>query len=176
MTDGRRIFSCTFELAADSMLILDLHGYIKDINPIAYGRLGYTRADTVGKQISSFILPEYAAKLDNRVAIDDFGTGYSLLAYLKKFDIDCLNIDRSFVKNLETDPDNMALSEGIIVMAHKLGLQVIAEGVETEAQRSLLAAAGCDYAQRYLFSKPVPPEEFEGLVIRASPIGAGLVG
>ncbi len=98
------------------------------------------------------------------VAIDDFGTGYSSLAYLKKFDIDYLKIDRSFVKNLETDPDNMALSEAIIVMAHKLGLQVIAEGVETEAQRSLLAAAGCDYAQGYLFSKPVPPVEFERLI------------
>lgn len=101
-----------------------------------------------------------------QVAIDDFGTGYSSLAYLKKFDIDYLKIDRSFVNNLETDPDNMALSEAIIVMAHKLGLQVIAEGVETEAQRNLLAAAGCDYAQGYLFSKPVPPEEFERLLIR----------
>jgi len=68
------------------------------------------------------------------------------------------------VNNLETDPDNMALSEAIIVMAHKLGIKVIAEGVETEAQRALLAAAGCDYAQGYLFSKPVPPEEFERLL------------
>ncbi len=101
-----------------------------------------------------------------QVAIDDFGTGYSSLSYLKKFNIDYLKIDRSFVNNLETDPDNMALSEAIIVMAHKLGLKVIAEGVETEAQRNLLAVAGCDYAQGYLFSKPVPPEEFERLLIR----------
>ncbi len=99
------------------------------------------------------------------VAIDDFGTGYSSLSYLKKFDIDYLKIDRSFVSNLETDPDNMALSEAIIVMAHKLGLKVVAEGVETEGQRNLLAAAGCDYAQGYLFSKPVPPAEFEKLLI-----------
>jgi EAL domain-containing protein (putative c-di-GMP-specific phosphodiesterase class I) len=99
-----------------------------------------------------------------QVAIDDFGTGYSSLSYIKKFDIDYLKIDRSFVNNLETDPDNMALSEAIIVMAHKLGLKVIAEGVETEAQRDFLAAAGCDYAQGYLFSKPVPPEEFERLL------------
>ena len=100
-----------------------------------------------------------------QVAIDDFGTGYSSLSYIKRFDIDYLKIDRSFVHNLETDPDNMALSEAIIVMAHKLGLKVIAEGVETEAQRDFLAAAGCDYAQGYLFSKPVPPEEFERLLI-----------
>lgn len=102
---------------------------------------------------------------DIQVAIDDFGTGYSSLSYLKKFDIDYLKIDRSFVNNLETDANNMALSEAIIVMAHKLGLKVIAEGVETEGQRSLLAAAGCDYAQGYLFSKPIAPEEFEKLLI-----------
>lgn len=69
--------------------------------------------------------------------------------------------------NLETDMNDMALSEAIIVMAHKLGLKVIAEGVETEAQRRILAEAGCDYAQGYLFSKPVPPEVFEEL-LRAS--------
>ncbi|MFZ5523974.1 MAG: PAS domain S-box protein [Pseudomonadota bacterium] len=100
-----------------------------------------------------------------QVAIDDFGTGYSSLSYLKKFDIDYLKIDRSFVNNLETDENNMALSEAISVMAHKLGLKVIAEGVETEGQRKLLANAGCDYAQGYLFSKAIPPEEFEKLMI-----------
>jgi len=99
-----------------------------------------------------------------QVAIDDFGTGYSSLAYLKKFDIDYLKIDKSFVDNIETDKNDMALSEAIIVMAHKLGLKVIAEGVATEAQRKLLAHAGCDYAQGYLFSRPVPPEAFEALL------------
>ena len=96
-----------------------------------------------------------------QVSIDDFGTGYSALSYLKKFDIDYLKIDQSFVRNLVTDASDLALSEAIIVMAHKLGLKVIAEGVETAEQRQLLAAAGCDYGQGYLFSKAVPPEEFE---------------
>jgi diguanylate cyclase (GGDEF)-like protein/PAS domain S-box-containing protein len=96
-----------------------------------------------------------------QVAIDDFGTGYSALSYLKKFDIDYLKIDQSFVRNLVTDTSDLALCEAIIVMAHKLGLKVIAEGVETAEQRDLLAAAGCDYGQGYLFSRPVPPEEFE---------------
>lgn len=96
-----------------------------------------------------------------QVAIDDFGTGYSALSYLKKFDIDYLKIDRSFVHNLEHDSDDMVLCEAIIVMAHKLGLKVIAEGVETEQQRDLLTRADCDYAQGFLYSRAVPPEEFE---------------
>ena len=99
-----------------------------------------------------------------QVSIDDFGTGYSALSYLKKFDIDYLKIDLSFVRDLETDPNDRALSEAIIMMAHKLGLEVIAEGVETEGQRKLLAAAGCDYAQGFLFSRPIPPQEFEALL------------
>ncbi|HUW25039.1 MAG TPA: EAL domain-containing protein [Gallionella sp.] len=106
-----------------------------------------------------------------QISIDDFGTGYSSLSYLKKFNIDYLKIDRSFVHDLATNPNDMALSEAIIVMAHKLGLKVIAEGVETEAQRVLLAQAGCDYAQGYLFSKPVSAEEFETLFNEWSPKG-----
>lgn len=96
-----------------------------------------------------------------QVSIDDFGTGYSSLSYLKKFDIDYLKIDQSFVRNLAADSDDLALCEAIIVMAHKLGLKVIAEGVETELQRDLLSRAGCDYAQGYLYSRPIPPDEFE---------------
>ena len=96
-----------------------------------------------------------------QVSLDDFGTGYSSLSYLKKFDIDYLKIDRSFVKNLHVGTQDSALCEAIIVMAHKLGLKVIAEGVETEQQRQVLTQAGCDYAQGYLFSRPVPPLEFE---------------
>ena len=93
------------------------------------------------------------------LSLDDFGTGYSSLSYLKKFDIDFLKIDQAFVRNLTTDPDDMALCNVIIVMAHTLGLKVIAEGVETQAQCDLLAAAGCDFAQGYLFARPVPAAE-----------------
>lgn len=96
-----------------------------------------------------------------RVSLDDFGTGYSSLSYLKKFDIDYLKIDQSFVHDLASDPNDMVLCEAIIVMAHKLGLKVIAEGIETEEQRALLTAVGCDYGQGYLFAKPIPAREFE---------------
>ncbi|WP_229632091.1 putative bifunctional diguanylate cyclase/phosphodiesterase [Pseudoduganella violaceinigra] len=94
-----------------------------------------------------------------QVALDDFGTGHSVLAHLKKFDIDYLKIDRSFVMDLAGDSGDLALCEGIIVMAHKLGLKVVAEGVETETQLNLLKAAGCDYAQGYVYAHPMPPAQ-----------------
>ncbi|MCK9605366.1 MAG: EAL domain-containing protein [Methylomonas sp.] len=98
-----------------------------------------------------------------QTSLDDFGTGYSSLAYLKKYHIDFLKIDPIFVSNLSVGSIDMALCEAIIVMAHVLGMKVIAEGVETEEQRELLLQAGCDYGQGYLFSKPVTAEAFEKL-------------
>ena len=104
-----------------------------------------------------------------QVALDDFGTGYSSLSYLRKFDIDYLKIDQSFVLNLEREPDNLALCEAIIVMAHKLGLKVIAEGVESQSQSDLLRSAGCDYAQGFLYAQPMPAADFEKLLSRQAP-------
>ena len=110
-----------------------------------------------------------------QVSLDDFGTGYSSLAYLKKFDIDYLKIDQSFTRNLETDTDGVALCEAIIVMAHKLGIKVIAEGVETEFQRDFLAKAGCDYAQGYLFARPLQQAEFEQAYLNPRSSSSGLI-
>jgi EAL domain-containing protein (putative c-di-GMP-specific phosphodiesterase class I) len=98
------------------------------------------------------------------VSVDDFGTGYSALSYLKRFDVDYLKIDQSFVKSLTDDESDKAMVEAIIVMAHKLGIKTIAEGVETEAQRDLLLSFGCDFAQGYLYSKPIPATDFEKLL------------
>ncbi|HJV81515.1 EAL domain-containing protein [Noviherbaspirillum sp.] len=98
------------------------------------------------------------------VSIDDFGTGFSALSYLKLFNIDYLKIDKSFISNLTEDESDKALTEAIIVMAHKLGIKAIAEGVETEAQRDALIAFDCDYIQGYLYSPPIPLEEFETLL------------
>ena len=94
-----------------------------------------------------------------RIAIDDFGTGYSALSFLKKCAVDYLKIGRAFVRDLETDANDRTLVEAIIVMAHKLGIQVIAEGVETAEQRDLLHAAGCDFAQGRLYARPLPGEQ-----------------
>lgn len=99
-----------------------------------------------------------------QIAIDDFGTGYSSLSYLKKFDIDYLKIDQSFTRNLSLETPEFALCEAIVVMAHKLKIKVIAEGVETEQQRDLLKQIGCDYGQGYLFSMPVAAADFEKIL------------
>ncbi len=107
-----------------------------------------------------------------QVSIDDFGTGYSSLSYLKQFDIDYLKIDQSFVRNLEQDPNDLALCEAIIVMAHKLGIQVIAEGVETAAQLEALRTFGCDYAQGYFYSKPLPANDLERLLANPTLLGS----
>jgi EAL domain-containing protein (putative c-di-GMP-specific phosphodiesterase class I) len=100
-----------------------------------------------------------------QISLDDFGTGYSSLAYLNLFKIDYLKIDQSFVRNLAINTKDLILCEIIILMAHKLGIKVIAEGIETNEQLELLLTAGCDFGQGYLFSKPIAAEEFEKFIL-----------
>jgi EAL domain-containing protein (putative c-di-GMP-specific phosphodiesterase class I) len=95
------------------------------------------------------------------IAIDDFGTGFSSLSYLSKLPLDTLKIDRSFVIGMTVGPEGLALVSTIISLAHSLKLKVVAEGVETEEQSSLLRLLDCDEMQGYLFSKPLPVEIFE---------------
>ena len=101
-----------------------------------------------------------------QVALDDFGTGYSSLAYLQSFDIDYLKIDQRFVQGLDGPSRNYALCKAIILMAHELGMRVIAEGVETQQQHALLKSAGCDFAQGYWLGRPVKPTDFVTRTLR----------
>ena len=113
-------------------------------------------------QITNRLLDFHDAGIE--IAIDDFGTGYSSLSYLKQYDIDYLKIDQSFVRNLDHDQNDLALCEAIIVMAHKLGIKVVAEGVETDTQDQILKNFACDFAQGYFYSRPVPVRSFEILL------------
>lgn len=115
--------------------------------------------------------PELAVRQLNRLsrlgvslAIDDFGTGYSSLAYLKQLPINTLKLDRAFVGDIENDRNDAEICMATIALAHNLGLKIVAEGVETLAQRDFLAKYHCDYLQGYLFSRPIPPEEATSLL------------
>ena len=106
------------------------------------------------------------------LALDDFGTGYSSLSYLRRFRIDKIKIDRSFVADVPSDPDGVTLVQSIVTLGHSLGLRVAAEGVESEAQYDFLVQQGCDEAQGYLLSKPMAAHEFCELV-RQDAVGPG---
>ncbi len=129
--------------------------------------LELTESILIGDADSAFLLLRELADLGVRLAIDDFGTGYSSLSYLKRFPIQRLKIDKSFVDKLPDDESDVAISNAVINLGHALKLKVIAEGVETESQRAFLLAAGCDEFQGWLYSKALPPDDFEKLVLKA---------
>jgi EAL domain-containing protein (putative c-di-GMP-specific phosphodiesterase class I) len=103
------------------------------------------------------------------ISIDDFGTGYSSLSYVKKFPVDRLKIDQSFVRNLTTDGNDAAIIRAIVTLGHSLNLSVVAEGVETAEQLARLRAEGCDEVQGYYFGRPMPAEDFVAM-LRSDPL------
>ncbi|MFN6971972.1 MAG: putative bifunctional diguanylate cyclase/phosphodiesterase [Rheinheimera sp.] len=111
-------------------------------------------------------------QMDIQLAIDDFGTGYSSFAYLKKYQLDVLKIDKSFVDDVPLDPDSNEIVNAIVSMAKILKLKTLAEGVETAAQLEFLQASGCDYYQGYYCSKPIPAEQFVQLLRKQQQVTA----
>ena len=114
---------------------------------------------------ATIVTLKYLKNLGLSLSIDDFGTGYSSLSYLKRFPIDVLKIDRSFVQDLHRDKDDAAICAAILAMARQLDLRVVAEGVELEEQLTFLRRHNCDQIQGYLFSKPLMVSEFESLAL-----------
>src|SRR5581483_8427772 len=119
--------------------------------------------------------PQLVAMLDElkelgvKIAVDDFGTGYSSLSYLKRFPVDRLKVDRSFVEHMTTEADDATIVRAIIALGHNLGLKVVAEGVETPQQARALRAYQCDEAQGFLFARPVSARDLPRLITRSIP-------
>ena len=121
---------------------------------------------------NTFLLQKQLEQLHDMgvsLAIDDFGTGYSSLAHLKRFPIDLLKIDQGFIRDIPQSADDMAISRAVIAMGQSMGLQVLAEGVETAEQLAFLQAHGCHFYQGYFYSKPVPADAMTQLLQQQVP-------
>ena len=168
---GVRLLPVAVNLSARQFIAKDLGPTIKRIleahrvDP-ALIELEITESSLMSNTEEAVTTLEYLSGLGVSVSIDDFGTGYSSLAYLKRFPLDALKIDRSFVRDITTDSDDANITRAIISMAHSLGLKVIAEGVETEAQAAFLADYGCDQIQGYFLSPPLAPDDYLAWVRR----------
>jgi EAL domain-containing protein (putative c-di-GMP-specific phosphodiesterase class I) len=132
--------------------------------PPASLELELTESITMRKVETSIAMLHSLKAIGIQLSMDDFGTGYSSLIYLQRFPIDIVKIDQSFIRDLLTPNCPMPIIRAIIAMAHSLKLTVLAEGVEQEAQRTILFDEGCDYAQGYLFGRPMPADQFASLL------------
>jgi EAL domain-containing protein (putative c-di-GMP-specific phosphodiesterase class I) len=120
-----------------------------------------TESTLMADPVQALEIVRRLGRMGIRIAIDDFGTGYSSLAYLKRLPVDELKVDRAFVRQIARDANDVAIVRSTIGLAHDLGLTVVAEGIEDEASLDVLANLGCDEAQGYLFSRPLPASDLE---------------
>ncbi|MES2070517.1 MAG: EAL domain-containing protein [Pseudomonadota bacterium] len=144
--------------------------------PARFLELELTESLSMADPEKSVPLMERMKEIGVELSIDDFGTGYSNMSYLKRFPIDRLKLDISFVRDITTDPGSLAISDAIITMSHSLHLEVVAEGVETEGQLALLLARNCDLIQGYYFSKPIPAQGMTQLLLDGKCLPARLTG
>ncbi len=128
--------------------------------PARHLELEVTEGFIMGQAEASIGVLEALSQLGVQLSIDDFGTGYSSLAYLKRLPIDKLKVDRSFVRDLPADEEDAAITAAVVALGRSLGLTVIAEGVETAAQRDFLLRLRCDQAQGWFYGRPEPPGRF----------------
>jgi EAL domain-containing protein (putative c-di-GMP-specific phosphodiesterase class I) len=159
---------------ADNTLIGDLQNALKkyDVQP-ADIEVELTESVLMAEPERANEILQRLHEMGVRISIDDFGTGYSSLSYLKRFPAETVKIDRSFIRGLPSDKDDTAITQAVIAMAHSLGLNVVAEGVETEAQLNALRQLGCDEAQGFLTGRPMPADDLGRRLTRPGP-GAGL--
>ena len=165
---GLDVGAVSVNLSARQFRLQDLDARVKALVDAAGLSAGLIELEITESQLMAD--PDHAIRVMRalcevgmRIAIDDFGTGYSSLAYLRRFPVSSLKIDRSFVKDMSTNPSDATIVRTIIEMAHSLGFSVVAEGVETEEQAALLRLLRCEYAQGYLFARPMPAEELARL-------------
>jgi diguanylate cyclase (GGDEF)-like protein len=151
---------------ADSRLLKDLDGVLRETGCDPHSlEFEITESVVMTSPDKALILLEQIKEHGITVAIDDFGTGHSSLAYLKRFPVDSVKIDYTFVRDIAADPNDLAITKAIIALGHSMGLKVIAEGVETATQLEILRRFRCDEFQGFLFSKAVPSAEFEHLMM-----------
>jgi EAL domain-containing protein (putative c-di-GMP-specific phosphodiesterase class I) len=152
---------------ADAELVTDLQAALRETGMPAHAlELEITEGVLIGHPERARATLHAIKRLGVRLALDDFGTGYSSLAQLKRLPIDTLKVDRSFVQGLPGDARDSAIIEAIVALGRTLQLAVVAEGVETVAQREFLRACGCTQMQGYHFSRPLPAQEFAALARR----------
>jgi len=133
-------------------------------------KLEITESNIMVNAESALVMLKRLKALGVAISIDDFGTGYSSLSYLQRFPVDTLKVDRSFVGRLGLDPENQEIVRAIVALAHSLGLDVVAEGVEESGQAAMLRALGCECVQGFYFSRPLDGEKAEAAIGRE---GAG---
>jgi EAL domain-containing protein (putative c-di-GMP-specific phosphodiesterase class I) len=133
--------------------------------------LELTESDVMKDPVMALKILQEIKALGVRISLDDFGTGYSSLSYLKRFPVDCLKIDQSFIRGITIDPESAAIAQMIVALGHNLKQTVVAEGVETRAQLDFLHIHQCDQMQGYLFSPPLSANEFETMLSSGKNLG-----